>query len=43
MPRVLMVTSWGEAICGIIYVDNEGHRSSVHWYVPQPPPDLIYS
>lgn len=33
---------YGEAICGIVYVDNGGKRSSVSWYDPTPLPEVIY-
>lgn len=33
---------WGEAICGVVHVDTKGSRSSVHWYVPSQPPEVIY-
>lgn len=33
---------WGESVCGIVYVDRGGRRTSVHWYVPTPIPEVIY-
>lgn len=33
---------WGEAICGIVYIDSGGHRSTVHWYAPSPLPEVTY-
>lgn len=34
--------SWGETICGVVHVDEGGKRSSVHWYVPAPLPQVYY-
>ncbi len=33
---------FGESICGIVYVFDEGKKSSVHWYVPHPIPKVKY-
>jgi hypothetical protein len=33
---------YGEAVCGIVYVDEKGTRTSVHWYIPRPIPDVAY-
>lgn len=33
---------WGESICGVVYVDSDGRRSFVHWYVPSPIPAVAY-
>jgi hypothetical protein len=33
----------GESISGIVFVDQGGTRTTVHWYVPQPLPIAIYS
>lgn len=34
---------YGEAICGIVFVDQQGHRSEVHWYIPAAPPVIEYN
>ncbi len=33
---------WGETICGLVYVDDGGRHTDVHWYVPAPIPVVIY-
>ena len=33
---------WGETVCAIVFVDEEGSRSAVHWYIPAPIPKVIY-
>lgn len=34
---------WGEAVCGLVYVDRNGTRTFVQWYIPAPVLDVIYS
>lgn len=34
--------SYGEAICGLVYVSDRGSKTSVHWYVPHPIPEVFY-
>ena len=34
--------TWGEAICGLVYVYEKGKKSTVHWYVPNPIPKVAY-
>jgi len=33
---------WGEAVCGVVFVDSDGHRTDVHWYIPNPIPKVTY-
>lgn len=33
---------FGEVICGIVFVDEEGTRSDVYWSVPNPIPEVTY-
>lgn len=32
----------GETVCGIVYVDEEGSKSEVHWYIPHPIPTVSF-
>jgi hypothetical protein len=34
--------AWGEAICGVVFVDDDGRRTEVNWYVPSPIPEVVY-
>lgn len=34
--------SYGEAVCGLVYVYAEGTRTDVHWYIPNPLPEVLY-
>ena len=33
---------FGELVCGIVYVFDEGHKTEVHWYVPIALPEVDY-
>ncbi len=41
-PDIKSALEWGETVCGLVYVDSGGRRTSVHWYVPYPIPNVIY-
>ena len=34
--------AWGESVCGLVYVYDRGKRTSLHWYIPQPLPEVAY-
>lgn len=33
---------WGEAVCAVVFVDSNGRRTDVHWYIPHPIPKVNY-
>lgn len=34
--------SYGETVCGIVFVTENGSRTDVHWYIPHPIPEVFY-
>ncbi len=42
-PDIKSALADGESISGIVFVDQGGHRTEVHWYVPMPLPTAVYT
>jgi hypothetical protein len=40
---MLSAMQYGETVCGLVFVTKSGgKRTSVHWYVPHPMPEVVY-